>query len=643
MSNQKKNSSPSGDFAPVIQELHDAAAAYLDHGWVVVPLEYGSKSKGLPTGHNQRVLDDVDLSAWDSAPRNIMLKLGDKSGGVLDVDLDCSEASRFAELFLSLGLLPETARFGWGPLTHLIYSVPDSKVSRVAFTDPRSDKDMLLELRGNGHGTVIAPSKHEKTGKNLAWVGGKWIPEEIASRDLQDALGLLAVVALFARLWPEKPGMRNESALAFSGCLAKSGRVGVEQAKVLIEEIARFRGDEEAKQRGLAAIKTFEKHEEGYPVSGLGTIRTLHGDEVSNKVSAWLGLNEESNKGGELSRFVMPLEGFLDRDIPPVSYLVKNIVKEGGLVMLFGERGVSKTWFTYLVAKAVADGESLLCYQVPRKGRVLIVDGEMSGAEMQTRLSSLNIRNKSGIRVLCSEILYLEDKPISLFDVRDQSRIEDLFDGLEEDGWKPDLVVIDNLSSMSGGANENDNSEQQPLLNWLVQTRHRGIAVLMVHHAGKNGSQRGASRREDLLDTVISLKSLGDNARPDQGPSFKVEFTKTRGPSPVPLSVEVQMIRDERGYWVPTYEVAKRSVPSWAKMLRCVFEHGPITQSKAAHKLGVSLSQVSKDVKRLRSMGALQAGKQGQPIEFYLGGKEMLKQHYPELEEGLEKAFPDVM
>jgi putative DNA primase/helicase len=57
--------------------------------------------------------------------------------------------------------------------------------------------------------------------------------------------------------------------------------------------------------------------------------------------------------------------------------------------------------------------------------------------------------------------------------------------------------------------------------------RRRGIAVLFIHHAGTNGRQRGTSRREDALDTVIALRRPQDYS-PEHGARFEIHFEKLR-------------------------------------------------------------------------------------------------------------------
>jgi putative DNA primase/helicase len=51
---------------------------------------------------------------------------------------------------------------------------------------------------------------------------------------------------------------------------------------------------------------------------------------------------------------------------------------------------------------------------------------------------------------------------------------------------------------------------------------------LLIHHDGKGGKQRGSSKKEDTLDTVISLRRPPDYTA-EQGARFEVHFEKNRG------------------------------------------------------------------------------------------------------------------
>ena len=100
----------------------------------------------------------------------------------------------------------------------------------------------------------------------------------------------------------------------------------------------------------------------------------------------------------------------------------------------------------------------------------------------------------------------------------------------ELDQWLEgvDLLVLDNLSSLTAVIRDNDAESWGPIQEWLLRLRRRGISVLIVHHAGKGGQQRGTSRREDVLDTSISLRRPADYS-PTEGAKFEVHLEKARG------------------------------------------------------------------------------------------------------------------
>jgi putative DNA primase/helicase len=90
-----------------------------------------------------------------------------------------------------------------------------------------------------------------------------------------------------------------------------------------------------------------------------------------------------------------------------------------------------------------------------------------------------------------------------------------------------DLLILDNLSTLCTSGSESASDAWVPMQNWLLSLRRRGISVLLVHHAGTNGRQRGTSRREDALDTVIALRRPEDYS-PKQGARFEIHFEKLR-------------------------------------------------------------------------------------------------------------------
>jgi len=109
------------------------------------------------------------------------------------------------------------------------------------------------------------------------------------------------------------------------------------------------------------------------------------------------------------------------------------------------------------------------------------------------------------------------------------------------------LIILDNLSSLLRTGIENDSESWLPLQTWTLRHRAAGRSVLFIHHAGKGGAQRGTSRREDVLDTVIALRRPSDY-RQSEGARFEVHIEKGRslfGTDANPF--EAQLTKDALG------------------------------------------------------------------------------------------------
>ena len=190
--------------------------------------------------------------------------------------------------------------------------------------------------------------------------------------------------------------------------------------------------------------------------------------------------------------------------------------------MLYAPRGIGKTMLSLSIGVAVASGGELLRWCAPERRRVLYVDGEMPVVSLQERLRAISrgldakIPN-DGFRILAADHTAAG---LSLGSEAGHLSLEPLLDDV-------DLLILDNLSTLCTSGSESASDAWVPMQNWLLRLRRKGIAVLLVHHAGTNGRQRGTSRREDALDTVIALRRPEDYS-PEQGARFEVHFEKLR-------------------------------------------------------------------------------------------------------------------
>jgi hypothetical protein len=219
------------------------------------------------------------------------------------------------------------------------------------------------------------------------------------------------------------------------------------------------------------------------------------------------------------------LDAFLSLSIPVKNMLLAPWLPEKGLAMVFAPRGVGKTHFALGVAYAVASGGEYLRWRSPTPRKVLYIDGEMPAVTLQERWSTIVDKSDreppSGdyIRILASDLCEFGLPDIST--EKGQELIEPHI-------GDADLIIVDNLSTLARSGKENESESWGSLQAWALTQRRAGRSVLFVHHAGKGGEQRGTSKREDVMDTVVKL-SLPSDYSPVDGARFTVIFTKSRG------------------------------------------------------------------------------------------------------------------
>lgn len=247
-----------------------------------------------------------------------------------------------------------------------------------------------------------------------------------------------------------------------------------------------------------------------------------------NEMAAVIGADVPVSEMAALIRQQAPLKALDAHELALMQFKPREVFLEPwlhsqDLCMLFAARGIGKTHFALAVAYAVATGTTFAKWSAPVPRKVLYMDGELPGGVMQRRLlmHCPDVEPQPGfLRVFTPDLLPEGRLMPDLATHDGQDAIEPMLSDAE-------VVFVDNLSAWARSGRENEAESWLPVADWIMRLRRRGIAVILVHHAGKGGQQRGTSKREDLLDVVIGLSRPSDYD-PSQGAVFVAEFTKAR-------------------------------------------------------------------------------------------------------------------
>ncbi|MEZ4601346.1 MAG: AAA family ATPase [Syntrophotaleaceae bacterium] len=343
---------------------------------------------------------------------------------------------------------------------------------------------------------------------------------------------------------------------------------------------------------GLLALPTFQETTE-HPTD-FNDLHRLEGLEEARRQIELAAREDVTPKPARLK--VVDIVELLSLQFPPRENLLSPWLPQQGLCMVFAPRGIGKTHFSLGVSYAVASGGTFLNWTASRPRGVLFLDGEMPGVVLQERMARIATSSDkepaAPLRIITPDL-----QPrgmINLSDPVDQAALDPFLDGI-------DLIVVDNLSTLCRSGKEAEGESWLPVQQWALQQRAAGRSVLFIHHSGKNGEQRGTSRREDVLDTVIALRRPGDYT-PDRGASFEVHFEKARGIyGEETKPFEATLITDSDGR--QTWAMKELEASTAEKVARLMAEGVP--QAEIGEMLGITKGAVSKAKKRAQEMGLL--------------------------------------
>jgi hypothetical protein len=365
-----------------------------------------------------------------------------------------------------------------------------------------------------------------------------------------------------------------------------------------------FRPAEWLSRKGVivGAVKKADDDEAWYHWKALARERGVDAYGYEKAVDAFLARAKRAGVPTSPETIAVPPPAPLDASLvtsvdllnltlpPKTPYL--DWLSERSLAMVYGPRGVGKTLWLLELGISLSMPKSFLKWPVHPQVSVLYVDGEMALDSLQLRVRQLaGDHPPPGLHFLPSELVYARSaRDLTLSVASDRLAIDAMLDT-----GAIKVLILDNVSCLFPGLDESKKQDWEPINAWLIRLRHRGITVIVGHHAGKNGQQRGTSGREDALDTIIAL-TLPPGHQAEDGCHLHLRFEKSRGVKGA--TVEALDVRLEEMHAGPVWTCAPLDARR-KERIKTMLEDG-MPAKLIADELGISASYIYRCKRELR-------------------------------------------
>lgn len=182
---------------------------------------------------------------------------------------------------------------------------------------------------------------------------------------------------------------------------------------------------------------------------------------------------------------------------PRPNWLIRGVIPQAQLVVLFGDSGSGKSFIALDMAACIAAGRPWRDRPV-QQGNVGYVVAEGSGG-FQMRLVAFEEHHRTTL----DRMAFLDKAP-SLLEASD---VRDLIHAMRAWG-RMSLIIVDTLAQATAGGNENSGEDMGRALTHC-KTIHAvtGATVMLIHHSGKDASKgaRGWSGLRAAADAELEV------------------------------------------------------------------------------------------------------------------------------------------
>lgn len=520
-----------------------------------IPIRKGSKAAAVPWAEYQhRQPDSSELYEWFShTDHGLGIVLG---SALCQVDFDTEAPdggfAAFCRQYPQFASLPR-AITGKGR-THVFFR-PAQPFAKFILRQP----DGAIEFRTGNNIAVVPPSYHPETGAAYVWeippaegfpvldlervgirpperhlstVGRAWLEGEPLSEE--------EVNAIVAAVLPEyEDGKRHFIALSLSGWLAGHG-VPEDSARAVIDTLAaNSGGDTQDRHRAIQCVRdTYDNVRQNEPVAGWSVLARdqLLTSGTLDRLDSIMGGPPVQQVEAEISNpnrieipFVTTLEEFLALDLPQPDWLIERLLVGASVQLVVGPPKTFKSFLATEMHLAIASGtEAFGLYACAEPRKTCYVQREVEASQWQHRLRRMILGRGMDLEEVRDRLLLITGHRVRVDDREDMRRLTD-----ELLTKHPDLALITlDTFKKSHGANENDNTEMDAVMDVLLRIRDEfRVAVQLIHHSTKaleptsfEQAMRGAIVMWGSSDDGIRLSRLKDPDEDEFIKKVKVEF-----------------------------------------------------------------------------------------------------------------------
>lgn len=202
----------------------------------------------------------------------------------------------------------------------------------------------------------------------------------------------------------------------------------------------------------------------------------------------------------------LKISNLFSLELTSTQFVIKDLVKLGEQIMIFGPRGVSKSYFSYFLALSIASGlnifDDLLVVEHPLK--VLIIDGEMEISLIKKRL--LSIAKGLGIKQIDNLSILSSSYENEIFDFSNEKQLCKYSKSIRDS----DVIILDSVAFTFPGAMGSSTESSKDLNAFLLNNRNSHITTIVIDHASTKGNRKsldsfGTSTKSFALDLILSL------------------------------------------------------------------------------------------------------------------------------------------